>query len=148
MFMIFVRNSSFNISQFYKKEIISKLISTYDENLHFDSTAHIEKIDYMLAEFERFDHFYSNDLIYGNIDGLIDFKLGDVHTEDESTDSDGHTSRTTLFRGLFSIEKLDKNINTTIKIRLDKFFKISKKNILSMDSQEFEKYFEDRKSVV
>ena len=142
MFMIFVRNSSFNISQFYKKEIISKLISTYDENLHFDSTAHIEKIDYMLAEFERFDHFYSNDLIYGNIDGLIDFKLGDVHTEDESTDSDGHTSRTTLFRGLFSIEKLDKNINTTIKIRLDKFFKISKKNILSMDSQEFEKYFD------
>lgn len=139
---ILIRIYSSSISEIYKKEIITKLVSSYDENLQFDSTAHMEKIDYMLAEFERFDHFYSNDLIYGKIDGIIDFKLGDVRTEDVDHDSDGHKTRTTLFRGLFSVEKLNKDINTTIKIRLDKFFKLPNKSMLSMDSQEFEKYFD------
>lgn len=139
---ILIRIYSTSISEVYKKEIITKLVSSYDENLHFDHTAHIEKIDYMLAEFERFDRFYSNDLIYGKIDGTIDFKLGDVRTEDVDHDSDGHTTRTTLFRGLFSIEKLDKDINNTIKIHSDKFLKLSRKPLLTMDSQEFEKYFD------
>lgn len=142
MLFLFIHTSSFNASKFYKKEIISKLVSTYDENLNFDSDSSIEKKDYMLAEFERFDNFYSNDLIYGKINGIINFKLGDVYTEDVDTDSDGHTSTSTVFSGLFSVEELNKNINTTIKIRLDNFFKISKKNMLSMDSQEFEKYFD------
>ncbi len=142
IFMMFTSISFSTASKTYKKEIITKLVSTYDENLHFDPNAHIEKIDYIMAEFEQFDNFYSNDLIFGKIDGIIDFKLGDVHTQDIYHDSDGHTTRTTLFRGLFSVEKLDKNINNTIKIRLDKFFKLSGKNILKMDSQEFEKYFD------
>lgn len=139
---LFVHVSSLDASNFYKKEIISKLVSTYDKNLQFDSNKSIEMSNYQAAEFERFDYFYSNDLIYGKINGTIDFKMGDIHTEDEDTDSDGNTTRTTVFNGLFSVEELNKNINTTIKIRLDRFFKISKKNILSMDSQEFEKYFD------
>lgn len=142
IFIIFTSKTSSTVSKIYKNEIITKLVNTYDENLHFDPTSSMKKMDYMLAEFEQFDHFYSNDLIYGKIDGIIDFKLGDVRTEDVDHDSDGHTTRTTLFRGLFSATKLDKDTNNTIKIRLDKFFKISRKPLLTMDSQEFEKYFD------
>lgn len=142
LFVILISRSSTISSKIYKNEIITKLVSEYDENLHFDPTSSMEKMDYMLAEFERFDHFYSNDLIYGKIDGIIDFKLGDIRTEDVDHDSDGHTTRTTLFRGLFSAAKLDKDINNTIKIHSDKFFKLSRKPLLTMDSQEFEKYFD------
>lgn len=141
--LIYVSNSTKNASVFYKNEVISKLVSEYDENLSFDPQSQMSKIDYMQAEFEHFDHFYANDFIYGKIDGIMDFKFGDVCTEDVDTDSDGHETRTTVFRGLFSIGSLNQSINSTIKIQLDiSFFKGSKKNLLSMDSQEFEKHFD------
>lgn len=138
----FTHDNSFDTYTYYKNEIIAKLVSAYDNNLKFDLDSRIQMSDYLTAEFELFDKFYSNDLIYGKIDGIIDLKLGDVCTEDESTNSDGKTSRTTLFKGLFSVIQLNKNTNSTIKIRIDKFFKGSKKNLLAMDSQEFEKYFD------
>lgn len=100
---------------------------------------------YNLAEFEHYDRYSSNDYIFGHLEGIIPIKIGDVHTEIETTDSDGNTTYSTLFRGLFSAIKLPKNITTTIKIRTDKG-KLSKlftkKENVQMDSQEFEKYFD------
>lgn len=129
----------------FKKTIISRLVSYYDENLEFTPDTHIQKSEYNLAEFEHYDNFYANDYIYGKIDGIIDFHLGDVHTTQETRDSDGHTTSTTVFQGLFSSGKLSKPIPANIKIRSDKGLLgkfITNKNLLSMDSQEFEKLFD------
>lgn len=133
------------LNTLYKSKIIKKLVNYYDDGLDFSSTMHLSPYDYKQAEFEHFDEFFSNDLIFGKIDKTIKFQAGDVRTEDVHTDSDGNTTRTPIFSGLFSIAELNKNIHSTIKIRSDKGIlgkALSNKTLMQMDSQEFEKKFD------
>ena len=129
----------------YKEKIITTLVNEYDHNLSFTSDSSIPRLLYNDAEFERYDLYSSNDYISGKINGTTPIELGDVHTEIESTDSDGNTTYTTIFRGLFAAVKFNQSINTTIKIRNDS--KIAgklhlNKEKMQMDSQEFEKLFD------
>lgn len=146
LLILFMFNpSKKNFEKKYKKTIISELITGYDKNLNFNPDLNIPKKTYNDAEFESYDEYSANDYIFGKINGIIDFELGDVHTMHISHDSEGHTTKTTVFQGLFSCSKLNKNINSTIKIRSDKgffgkFFK--DKQLMHMDSQEFEKHFD------
>lgn len=129
----------------YKGRIITSLVNSYDEHLHFNSDLRMPRNIYNAAEFEYYDNFYSNDYIYGNINGIIPIQLGDVRTETEHTDSDGNTTYTTVFRGLFSVITLSQDLLSTIKIRSDKGMLgkfLSKKDQVEMDSQQFEKYFD------
>lgn len=129
----------------YKNKIITSLVNNYDKNLHFSQNQTISGTLYHAAEFENYDLFRANDYIYGKINGIIPIQLGDVHTEAEHTDSDGHTTYTTIFKGLFSAIILPTNISSTIKIRSDKGMLgklLPKKDQVQMDSQQFEKYFD------
>lgn len=132
-------------TKIYKENIILPLIQNYDSNLKYDPNRSIQRTTYNAAEFESYDNFYSNDYIYGNLDGIIPIELGDVHTEVEHTDSDGNTTYSTVFRGLFSSIQLPQNLEATIKIHSDKgkFGRLfSGKDRVEMDSQEFEKHFD------
>ena len=135
-----------NYKKQYKDTLITKLVSFYDPNLSFSQNSRISRSTYNEAEFERYDYFYSNDLVSGKIDNEILFEAGDVRTEYESTDSEGHTSRTIVFNGLFSSAKFNTDIKNTIKIRSDKGFlgKLlpANKQFIQLDSQEFEKLFD------
>lgn len=130
--------------QIFKNNIITSLVKNYDNNLQFNPTKCISREYYNLAGFEDYDHFHSNDYIYGRLDGIIPVQLGDVETTDTSTDSDGHTRTVTVFGGLFSMIKLPKNLPSTITILSDKassrrIFPDNEK--LKIDSIEFEKHF-------
>ena len=57
----------------YKDTVIKKLVSFYDPNLSFSQNGRISRSTYNEAEFERYDYFYSNDLISGKIDNEILF---------------------------------------------------------------------------
>ena len=128
-----------NYKKQYKDTLITKLVSFYNPNLSFSQNSRISRSTYNEAEFERYDYFYSNDLVSGKIDNEILFEAGDVRTEYESTDSEGHTSRTIVFSGLFSSAKFNTNIKNTIKIRSDKGFlgKLlpANKQLIQLDSQ-------------
>lgn len=146
LFIILIATNKNNTyKKIYKENIILPLVKNYDSNLSFDSNRSIPRITYNMAEFESYDNFYSNDYIYGNLDGIIPIELGDVYTESEHTDSDGNTTYSTVFRGLFSSIQLPQNLESTIKIHSDKgklgrLF--SGKDRVEMDSQEFEKHFD------
>lgn len=147
IFAIFLSGSSQlkNYTKKYKGRIITSLVNNYDEHLHFNGELSMPRNIYNAAEFEYYDNFYSNDYIHGKIDGIIPVQLGDVRTETVHTDSDGNTTYTTVFRGLFSVITLPKNLLSTIKIRSDKGMLgkfLSKKDQVEMDSQQFEKYFD------
>lgn len=102
LILLITQNGKFKA--IYKDTIISSLIHYYDSSLTFDKSRSISSIVYKQAEFERYDEFYADDYISGKIDGIIDFSMGDVHTIDVSTDSEGHITRTTVFQGLFQQE--------------------------------------------
>lgn len=129
----------------YKKVIINSLVSNYDKNLTFDINGSISKETYNQGEFESYDIYRCEDSIKGYIDGIIPFNMCNIITESESTDSDGDTTYTTIFSGLFAEISLSKNSNFNLYVHSDKglFGKLfKKKNKIEMDSQDFEKVFD------
>lgn len=130
----------------YKNVIIKKLVTFYDPNLSFNPNSRIKSSSYSDAEFEKYDYFFANDLVLGKIDNEIEFEAGDVRTEIENSKEDTRSSRTVVFRGLFSAAKFNTDIQNTIKIRSDKGLlgKLlpTDKQLVQLDSLEFEKIFD------
>lgn len=131
-------------TRIYKEKVIMKFINSYDENLEFFYEKGIPIAIYKEGNFEKFDCYYSEDLIIGKVDNH-DMMLAEVHTENESVDDEGRKSYSTVFHGLFSFSKLNNSYNGMMKIHADKGF-LSKvfddKKRIEMDSSEFEKHFD------
>lgn len=66
------------------------------------------------------DRYSSNDLTMGKYKD-VEFTQADVHIEVESTDSDGNTTYTTIFRGRFMIFEFPKKFNFKLEV-FSKFF--------------------------
>lgn len=129
----------------FKKEIIETFIKECDSNLSFHPSGKMSPVTYAQGEFERYDNYYSEDLIDGMLDGKYLVSMAEVKTEDESTDSEGNTTTTTIFHGIFGQIESSKDILGFIKIHSDKgiFGKMfGQKNRVEMDSSEFEKNFD------
>lgn len=129
----------------FKQKVIEPLIKNIDENLNYNPTKGIASVLYRQGEFEHFDRYTSEDGIEGILDGKYQVRMGEVHTEEVTTDSEGRTHTYTLFYGIFGNIECAKNIKTNLKIRSDKgilgnIFKGKTK--IEMDSTEFEKYFD------
>ena len=132
-------------TKIFKQKVIEPFIKNIDENLNYNPSKGIASVLYRQGEFEAFDRYSSEDAIEGILDGKYQVRMAEVHTEDESTDSDGNTHTYTLFHGIFGNVECAKDIKTNLKIRSDKgilgnIFKGKTK--LEMDSTEFEKYFD------
>ncbi len=143
--IVYFSKKSKKFNREFKETVIYDLIKMYDSNLYFSPDSSIRASKYDDAEFEMYDEFHSNDYIYGKLKGAIEFELSDVRTVSIYTDSEGNRSESTIFKGLFSAGSLGKNINGKIKIHSDKGLvgKFTKnKDLLHMDSLEFEKYFD------
>ena len=126
----------------FKEEIIKTFVKEYSENLDYRPLRGIDRATYIQAEFEGFDNYDSEDLISGILEGGYHINMGEVKTERESTDSDGDRTTYTLFHGVFANIKLDKTLNSIVKIRKNAtplLFK--RKQKLEMDSGEFEKVY-------
>lgn len=139
------KNKQASYKSIYKDEVIGKLVNTYDPGLSFDRTRSIARQDYNKGQFEFYELYYSNDLIYGDLNGKTYVQMGDVLTQTQSTDSDGNTSTYTVFQGLFCMCALSVSTNNTLKIRADKGIlgkAFGGKKQVNMDSQEFEKNFD------
>jgi len=136
-----VSKSKKQYDKMFKENIITRFVKQYDNELNFDHDRGIARITYLQAEFERFDIFESEDLISGTLEGIYPIKMGEVKTKKESTDEDGHRTTYTLFHGLFANVKLDKILNSSIKIRKNEISLFKGKERLKMDSGEFERKF-------
>lgn len=129
----------------FKKNIIEKFIKECDSNLSFHPRGKMSQDTYIQGEFERYDNYYSEDLIEGMLDGKYPVSMAEVTTENESTDSEGNKTSSTVFHGIFGHIESSKEISGSIKIHSDKgiFGKMFKKeNKIEMDSSEFEKSFD------
>ena len=139
------KDNSNSYLNMYKDKVVSRLVNYYDEHLTFDRQKSISRYDYRQGEFEFFDRFHSDDYISGDLEGKTLIQMGDVLTQTEHTDSEGHTTYATVFQGLFCMCNLSKTTNCTLKVRNDKgvLGRLgSGKTQVEMDSQEFEKYFD------
>ena len=136
------RKTSNSYKNLFKDEVMENLVNTYDSGLHFDRTQSISRQEYNQGQFEFYEIYHSNDLIVGDLNGSTFIKMGDVLTQNESTDSDGNTTYYTVFSGLFCKCNLSKDTRNTLKVRADKGIFGKNKSQVNMDSQEFEKNFD------
>lgn len=129
----------------FKQKVIEPLVKNVDENLNYDARKGIPSSIYRKGEFEHFDLYSSEDEIEGILDGKYKVLMAEVHTQEETRDSEGRRSTYTLFHGIFGNVECSKNIGTELKVHSDKGFLgklFAGKEKLEMDSSEFEKHFD------
>ena len=125
----------------YKEKIIRVFVKEYSPTLEFLPNSGISKPTYYSGEFEKFDRYFTEDLITGTLDNGYKINIGEVKTQRESRDKEGHVTYTTIFHGLFSEIELENYMPAEIKIRKNTISLFDSKDKVEMDSSEFEKIF-------
>ena len=126
----------------FKEKIITILINNFYHEVDYIPKKQIPRTIYDEARYpESYNRYHSDDYFEGKLDDSYPLKMAEVHTVYESKDSDGDTTTTTRFHGLFAKIDLKKSINSNFIIS-STFSSWGNKNKLEMDSQEFEKYFD------
>ena len=134
-------------TKMFKDRVIKTFVKEYSSTLDFLPDSGVSRTIYYEGEFENFDRYKTEDLIIGSFEDGTKIKMGEVVTEREIRDEEGHTSYTKIFHGLFAEIEIDKYVPANIKIRrniilsLDMQYKLYMQNKLDMDSSEFEKNF-------
>lgn len=136
---VFSKSKKQYINEF-KQKIIKGFVKQYSDSLTFEAQSGIPGSNYTRAEFERYDNYYTEDLITGQLENGYFVNMAEVKTELEMTDEEGHKTRTKIFHGLFTDVTLDKKIDTCVKIRKD-VIDLYKKDKVEMDSGVFEKIY-------
>lgn len=134
-----IANGSY--TKIYKDQVITSILTNYDKDLKYMPNNGIQKDIYKTAKFEYFDRYSTEDLIVGKICGL-DFALADVHTEDESRDSDGDTTYTTIFRGPVAVVELNKLSDLVIHVSNNQLKLFRGNEYVELDNQAFEEKFD------
>ena len=141
LYIILSKNNK-KYRQFFKQNVVKTFIKEYSQTLEYIPERGISPRIYANGEFESYDRYYSEDLITGELNDKYKIAMAQVHTEQESRDSDGDTTYTTVFYGLFAEIQFEKLVATNMKIRKNKMISFNKKEKIEMDSGEFEKKFD------
>ena len=135
----------------YKKLVVMPFIQLLTPDIQYLPNKGLPRQAYVDGMLEGFDVYHSDDDIEGHINNF-QFEIANVHTEDEHTDSDGHRTYTTVFKGLYAFMPLPGTFEIEMFLRKDlkdshKFLaKLNKKRFddlyTRMDSSEFENKFD------
>lgn len=130
----------------YKNIIINKLIGNFYTNLEYFPGKEMPEYIYDEPKYnEYYNRYSSDDYFEAQINNNNSIQMAEVETvkEETSRDSNGrtHTTRTTIFHGLFAKIDMEKSINNELRILLNGRMAFNKER-LKMDSSEFEKYFD------
>lgn len=137
----------------FKSEVITALLNSFNETIEYFPYRGIKPTIYDEAEFENYDRFSSEDLVYGKLKNNCNFLISEVLTEYEIQDSNGNRHYNPIFCGIFSKVKTPKPFNASLYLRkdrkdknlFDRAFrtKLPFDNLrVETDSQEFEKVFD------
>ena len=136
----------------YKEKVVKGVLGEVFDNLVFEPKSGISYETVSATGMMNMgDRFSSNDLITGTYHG-VGFMQSDVHIEEESTDSDGHTSTYTLFRGRWMIFDFNKTFHCDLQIISRRFTaarrkggifskKENKMPKIELENEEFNKAF-------
>ncbi len=88
---------------------------------------------------------YSSEDEFSGIHGKTKFRFSEVHVEQESSNSDGGSSYTTVFQGVFMIADFNKSLNGTTRViqGSDNFLKkiVNRKTQVALEYPDFENIF-------
>lgn len=121
----------------FKNQAINTLIKSIDEFLEYEPNNSIPQEIYERAEFNTFEKYFSEDLIYGKTENECNFEMAQVSTWVNADDR-----VYTIFQGIFAVIETPKPFNEVIYIRGNNE-KVKFSNLkIELDSTEFEKFFD------
>ncbi len=136
----------------YKENVVRTVLGEVFDDLIFEPGNGIdEDTVYGTGMVQVGDRFSSNDLIAGTYHG-VRFRQSDVHIEEETHDSDGNTSTSTLFRGRWIMLEFNKTFRADMQVISKHFFaskrkgglftkKENKLNKIELENETFNKEF-------
>lgn len=104
----------------FKDKIIKTIIKMFDENLEYNPKSGVPFSVFKEAEFEESDIYSAEDGIEGILKNGCKFIMSEVLTQNESSDSEGNTSRYLVFNGLFVKIQFPGYLNSAIYLRKDR----------------------------
>ena len=121
---------------FYKEHVVRGILEEVFTDLEFSPKRGIPRETvYGTGMIQTGDTYSSNDLITGKYRG-VGFTQSDVHIEETSTDSDGNTTSTTLFRGRWMIFDFNKEFRCDLQVVSKRFFSSQRKGGLFASKEE------------
>ena len=126
----------------FKTKIVGTMIKLFEEQLEYTPQMGLSSIVYGEAEFERYEGYYSEDLIHGTLKNGCKFLMSEVLTERREFDGNGNATYEPMFRGLFAKVETPKPFNAVLYLRKDKISTLSNQLRIQLDSPEFEKIFD------
>lgn len=127
----------------FKIAAIKRMIDAQDSSYTYSPMEGVTTTEYNQSSFDRtWDNFYSEDGIQGNLNNMVKFRMSQVKTEEEHTDSKGRRSTTVTFLGLYGIISLPEVADGILDIMGESKFRKFSKNRINLDSAEFEKYYD------
>lgn len=127
----------------FKENIIGTFVKTYSDTLNYDYNGGVSPLIYSNAEFEKFDKFYSEDYIYGTLNGNCKISMAEVKTQEFiNLGGEDNTTKRTIFEGIFVQVKLNKINKDVIKLRTNANKVLYNKQKVEMDSGNFEKIYD------
>ena len=131
----------------YKNNVLAEFFKLINDKLIYTTNVgakwHLMEKSYKNANFDlqQFNEFFVDDYIEGNLDNDVFIRMADMRVQKVS-ESFGEESRKRLFSGLFVETSCSKSIETDIKITRDKFKVVDRNDLVKLDNQIFEKYFD------
>ncbi len=132
------------LCEYYKKEIISRLVEVLIEDGRYRPKEGIrERIFNESNLFVSPDRYHSEDLISGVID-KTSFSFAEVHAEERQVTSNGKTTTVrwvTIFKGFLFVADFHKNFIGQTVVARNSFLKL-KRGRVKMENPEFERRFD------
>ncbi len=155
LFILAVINTSKKSKQYtlyFKENVVKNALCEVFDNVSFTPDAGIPwDVVSATGMINTGNRFNSNDLVTGTYKGVA-FKQSDVLIEEETTDSEGNTSTSTIFMGRWMIFDFNKEFRCEMQMISKGFFaskrkggifarKENKLNKLEFENEEFNKQF-------
>ena len=87
----------------YEDTIIPAFLNQFEEKITYMADKKIDKKIYLEAEFEKFDSYFSGDVMEGTLKNNSNITMSEIKTGLKRTNSDGEVYYETLFNGIFTI---------------------------------------------
>ncbi len=137
----------------YKQKIVKAILEYFNENLEYSLRKGIDEADYLNADFENYDVYFSEDLITGKLKNGCQFSFAEVATRKRYEDLNGQRRTKDIFEGAFAKIETPKPFKAALYLRKDlkdkgvlekiSSLKLNFKDLRTeMDSDEFKQFFD------
>ena len=130
----------------YTEKIITEFLKQFEEKIKYYPAEKMPREIYDMAEFERYDEYFSGNIMNIMLKNNCRAKMTEVITSYITRDSEGFEFHNDIFSGIFALIETPKKFKEELYVKQDE--ELTERSIIpecekiQLDSPEFEQYFD------